>query len=50
MNRDDIIRMAQEAEALGNTATVASLTRFAELVADYEREQFARLISLFWSK
>jgi len=57
MNSDGIIRMAHEAgmyfyDGVADpwTATPEELIRFAELVADYERGQFARLISLFWSK
>jgi hypothetical protein len=57
MNSDGIIRMAHESGMYFHdgvadpwTATPEELIRFAELVADYERQQFARLISLFWSK
>jgi hypothetical protein len=45
MNRDDIIRMAREAEAwpLIDHDGIAALERFAELVAVAEREACARV-------
>jgi hypothetical protein len=45
MNRDDIIRMAREAEAIGNTATIPLLARFAALVAAADRD---RMIADGW--
>jgi hypothetical protein len=47
MNRDDIIRMAREAEAIGNTATIPLLARFAALVAAAERGECAKLCEGF---
>ena len=46
MTRDDIIRMAKEAEAWGliDHDGIAALERFAELVAAYEREECAKLL------
>jgi hypothetical protein len=43
MTHDDIIRMAREAEAIGNTATIPLLARFAALVAAAEREACAKV-------
>lgn len=46
MTREDIIRMAKEAEAWGliDHDGIAALERFAELVAAYEREECAKLL------
>jgi hypothetical protein len=45
MNRDDIIRMAQEADVwiVGQEPYQAQLERFASLVAAHEREACAEL-------
>ena len=45
MNRDDIIRMAKEAEAWGliDHDGIAALERFAHLVAAVEREACAKV-------
>ena len=46
MTRDDIIRMAKEAEAwsLVDHDGIAALERFAELVAAYEREECVKVV------
>ncbi len=48
MNRDDIIRMAKEAEAwsLVDHDGIAALERFADLVAAAEREACAVMINI----
>jgi len=45
MTRDDIIKMAREAglEIVNFTSTIASIERFAELVAAAEREACANV-------
>ena len=52
MNRDDIIRMAHEADCLDDqhygTVWANKLERFAQLVAAREREACARLLDDNW--
>ena len=54
MNRQDIIRMAHEADCLDDqhygTVWANKLERFAELVAAHEREACARLLDDQWFK
>ena len=44
MNREDIIRMAQEAELLGRPTYINNLEAFAALVASAEREACAQML------
>jgi len=46
MNRDDIIRMAREAELNAHGLVIDRLERFAALVAAYEREACAKWADL----
>ena len=53
MNREDIIRMAQEAQMpfywrTGEITYLDKLERFAAIVASAEREACARLCELMW--
>jgi hypothetical protein len=43
MNREDIIRMAREADLNVHDPAIDLLQRFAKQVAEYEREACARL-------
>jgi hypothetical protein len=48
MNRDDIIRMAREADAAHDDVPITPfLDRFAALVAEHERERCARLVEQY---
>lgn len=45
MNRDDIIRMAREAEVIKtNIPRTSTIERFAQLVAEHEREACAKVL------
>jgi len=43
MNREDVIRMAREAELNAHGLVIDRLERFAALVAAHEREQCAKI-------
>jgi hypothetical protein len=44
MNKEDIIRMAREAELNAHGLVIDRLERFAKLVAAHEREQCLKLV------
>ena len=48
MNREDIIRMAREADLNVHDPAIALLQRFAKQVAEYEREACAKVCDDLW--